>query len=1563
MSADLPTPKKKTSKLMRHEGWQSASNTSSGGAMIQQSKRRLKCNLKYGEVVYMQSQSEASKWWQGYGSKGSRKARAYNKLTDTSQPADSYRWQVRSLPGDAKTVEEGASADPKHGEDVTYGDTIFLQNQYKFYVDENKQPETFLKHSSGAAAMSLPEVVTEPNGANADADMLLYEWQLRSEPGSGSIPSADPKSGDQVQYGDVVYFQVMNEQKRWLNGGGSSQGSVTDKSGADGNFQVQIRETEGSGALGETENGICHAQCTVTYDYKNCGNTGDASGEREHSFPAAIKPGGDSLLFRLEYDDVGGVNDQECKHSFRDAKMTFKDANGEDQEELLVDNVGNAVEVSNFRFSDVCYFKQAGKDYTEVHQGKTCDAANRISASCGECTGADYGESGCKLLCDDTADCVYIETKENHGGCKMYSGCANVADSAGSTLFQQVPEPIMSCSHASYVDSSRPATMKWGTYCADAHSLGLTVAPMMPDEDNNGKKCGAPGNAHRLFDLRGPEATDTKCDAECQNHPDCITYSYVFEDWCVGCDQVLTSGHAGAVARKKAPGKLDTCAEWNEGDVTGFAPSTESCGQVKSCRHEGVTDGGQPDEAKTYIDTSNPATHRNGYYCADASTKTSQTALDTCLKWTAADVAKYNPKKFTASSEECPKNDGTLDPMIVYKEGGSWKIEDNAKMKYVLGPGPYSYLAKTSCDASNQKCAVNKWDEKIKTTNADGVTSVSEETSTGESLFALDGVPSDAGPHHCNNGAGGQCQTCTYGSPGCANWVTSYNPAFTNTYEGFQRYCESWQANAGVFQGGCGPCGYNGFCGVDVKVDAGKEDTAIYQLIKQGEYCETHFEAETDAGDVLACAELCQEELDCETFSWTEGGDPASGPHGCRLSKCGSNPGNVDCPESKGCAQSSVQKAGDHAMYQLKEPHYKMGDLNTNTCMDGYTKIDVEVECETAMAHVGITHYIGSVNSWKRSWKRPGGCYQDHKGRGRFSPHEGGEHSKMRPLCKKGSCYSEEVCRAKAQKQGFSLGGSGREFVGDFQTSGCFSYSTGGYKGQAFYGRYHSGPIHTDAQLTETVAPEFRVAGTYACQASTVGWHFADPSQSCEDACKAHDLMCDAGSERKMTVVSTWERFNMASESSSGPRTCTSYKNASAGEGAPFIDSDGTCHYVDNSTQIGYLKLRAGQEGQEYGSWDQKFGTMSSCSEVADQETVSSHTDGKTYNRLCWCEQAGQWPMYGTTHQRCENGCRNKVHSMSSCQELAITKGHQWFEYMPGEYNQGRRLKRKGGEGCCNTCETGKIVRSEPWWPWTMYHQAKYHIAELNIKCGDSPDFVQDFAHPEDCKSWCTTNEHCLAFVTNENSDCHMCFAYLANDCSPSYQQPATCSGTVTGYNKALPKIYTAGFKNPGLDGEYRKVTSTELGEMNPPHEPWTNKERPVPDIQRASAVPCGYDKATCIVKAKEAGMSEGGGGHDFASDSYATKGCFTYTQGEKKGLAFYGTKDGQDAGEGDMLDPLPEEHTDADGNTVKLDIHRVEGTSNCNPYTGMVNVPTQVQGTESGPVISPHDTAAATST
>jgi hypothetical protein len=47
---------------------------------------------------------------------------------------------------------------------------------------------------------------------------------------------------------------------------------------------------------------------------------------------------------------------------------------------------------------------------------------------------------------------------------------------------------------------------------------------------------------------------------------------------------------------------------------------------------------------------------------------------------------------------------------------------------------------------------------------------------------------------------------------------------------------------------------------------------------------------------------------------------------------------------------------------------------------------------------------------------------------------------------------SEETCKKVAQSLGLKIGGAGFNFAGDYEVKGLYAYSSGSYKGLAFFG-------------------------------------------------------------------------------------------------------------------------------------------------------------------------------------------------------------------------------------------------------------------------------------------------------------------------------------------------------------------------------------------------------------------------------------------------------------------------------------------------------------------------------
>ena len=86
-------------------------------------------------------------------------------------------------------------------------------------------------------------------------------------------------------------------------------------------------------------------------------------------------------------------------------------------------------------------------------------------------------------------------------------------------------------------------------------------------------KCGDIGDKHRLFDLRGSEATLDNCKEKCKNAPLCKAFSMQSNIWCIGCDICPSFKHTGAQAYRRSKTKSGSeCTS----DLPDAAPTTDS---------------------------------------------------------------------------------------------------------------------------------------------------------------------------------------------------------------------------------------------------------------------------------------------------------------------------------------------------------------------------------------------------------------------------------------------------------------------------------------------------------------------------------------------------------------------------------------------------------------------------------------------------------------------------------------------------------------------------------------------------------------------------------------------------------------------------------------------------------------------------------------------------------------------------------------------------------------------------------------------------------------------------
>ena len=78
----------------------------------------------------------------------------------------------------------------------------------------------------------------------------------------------------------------------------------------------------------------------------------------------------------------------------------------------------------------------------------------------------------------------------------------------------------------------------------------------------------------------------------------------------------------------------------------------------------------------------------------------------------------------------------------------------------------------------------------------------------------------------------------------------------------------------------------------------------------------------------------------------------------------------------------------------------------------------------------------------------------------------------------KGDCepYSQQACKDAGNRLGLKQGGGGTDFVGDYNTKGCYAYSSGDYSGMVFFG---TGGSEEDMKKPPS-SPKYRPNG-YDC--------------------------------------------------------------------------------------------------------------------------------------------------------------------------------------------------------------------------------------------------------------------------------------------------------------------------------------------------------------------------------------------------------------------------------------------------------------------------------------------------
>ena len=80
-----------------------------------------------------------------------------------------------------------------------------------------------------------------------------------------------------------------------------------------------------------------------------------------------------------------------------------------------------------------------------------------------------------------------------------------------------------------------------------------------------------------------------------------------------------------------------------------------------------------------------------------------------------------------------------------------------------------------------------------------------------------------------------------------------------------------------------------------------------------------------------------------------------------------------------------------------------------------------------------------------------------------------------------GDCeaYSEDACRSAGEKSGLEFGGGGYEFIGEYETKGCYAYTeeSSDYGGRIYYG---IGGERDDMKMDPSKDNQYRPLG-YDC--------------------------------------------------------------------------------------------------------------------------------------------------------------------------------------------------------------------------------------------------------------------------------------------------------------------------------------------------------------------------------------------------------------------------------------------------------------------------------------------------
>ena len=149
--------------------------------------------------------------------------------------------------------------------------------------------------------------------------------------------------------------------------------------------------------------------------------------------------------------------------------------------------------------------------------------------------------------------------------------------------------------------------------------------------------------------------------------------------------------------------------------------------------------------------------------------------------------------------------------------------------------------------------------------------------------------------------------------------------------------CHITTGASGTASGGGNPTAQSGSvqCGQYIGTD-GSQNKIVFSFpgVTSKGICDWHYEDEGSIS-LQACADKCEATTDCRIFSM-------SAAHGCRVSKCGADPGPNPCPADKQCPRDVTY---DGKIYSLSSAADK--SLWTNQCATMTNDLD---KCVSAAA-------------------------------------------------------------------------------------------------------------------------------------------------------------------------------------------------------------------------------------------------------------------------------------------------------------------------------------------------------------------------------------------------------------------------------------------------------------------------------------------------------------------------------------------------------------------------------------------------------------------------------------